>query len=106
VSALIKALKTLTECAVPRSINGLPAEQRQAVRRERSVPLVAALEAWMREERCKLSRHAEVAGAMDDMLKRWASFSRPGCLRCRAREANSNALPLLVERVLFACKGW
>ena len=48
----------------------------EAVRRGRSAPLVAAPEAWMREERYKLSRHAEVAGAMDYMLKRWASFTR------------------------------
>jgi transposase len=30
----------------------------------------------MRAERAKLSRHAEVAKAMDYMLKRWAAFSR------------------------------
>src|SRR5438105_15330557 len=34
------------------------------------------LEDWMRAERAKLSRHAEVAKAMDYMLKRWAAFSR------------------------------
>jgi transposase len=37
---------------------------------------VAELEAWMRMERGKLSRHSDVARAMDDMLKRWAAFSR------------------------------
>ncbi len=42
---------------VERSINGLPADRRFAVRREQAAPLVAALEAWMREERRKLSRH-------------------------------------------------
>jgi transposase len=61
---------------IERTINGLPAEQRLTVRRERSAPLVAALEAWMSEERRKLSRHSEVAGAIDYMLKRWASFTR------------------------------
>jgi transposase len=40
---------------IERAINGLPAEQRMAVRREQSAPLVAELEAWMREERRKLS---------------------------------------------------
>lgn len=54
-------------------INGLLAEQRRAVRRERSAPLVAALETWMREERRKLSRHSDVAGAIDYMLERWTS---------------------------------
>ena len=38
--------------------------------------LVGALEAWMREERRKLSRHSDIAGDIDYMLKRWTSFSR------------------------------
>ena len=61
---------------IERALNGLPAEQRLAGRREHSAPLVAALEAWMREERCKLSRHSDVASAIDYMLKRWTSFAR------------------------------
>jgi hypothetical protein len=70
---------------IERSINGLPAEQRLAVRRDRSPPLVSALEAWMRNERSKLSRHSDVAGAMEYMLKRWTAFTRfledgRGCL--------------------------
>jgi len=61
---------------IERSINGQSAEQRRAIRRERSAPLVADLEAWMREQRAKLSRNNDVAKAMDYMLKRWASFTR------------------------------
>jgi transposase len=61
---------------IERSINGQSAEQRRAIRRERSAPLVADLEAWMREQRAKLSRNNDVAKAMDYMLKRWASFAR------------------------------
>jgi Transposase IS66 family len=38
--------------------------------------LVAALETWMRPERAKLSRHAEVAKAIDYMLTRWPAFAR------------------------------
>jgi hypothetical protein len=44
--------------------------------REHSAPLVAALEAWMRGERRKLSRHSDVAKAIDYMLKRWDAFAR------------------------------
>src|SRR5664279_1846722 len=62
--------------AVERDINGLAAEQRRALRQVRVVPLVGALETWMRAERGKLSRHADVAKAMDYMLKRWAAFTR------------------------------
>lgn len=41
-------------------INGLAAEQRLAVRTERSAPLVADLEAWMLGKRATLSRHVPV----------------------------------------------
>jgi hypothetical protein len=51
-------------------------EKRLAARQERSAALVAALEAWMRAERAKLSRHAAVAKAMDYMLTRWEAFTR------------------------------
>ena len=92
---------------IERSINGLPAEQRLVVRRERSAPLVAALEAWMQEERRKLSRHADVAGAMDYMLKRWASFTRflgDGriCLTNNAAERALRGLALGRKAWLFA----
>jgi transposase len=59
-----------------RTITGMPAEQRRAVRKAHVAPLVASLEAWMREARGKLSRHNEVAKAMDYMLRRWETFSR------------------------------
>jgi transposase len=61
---------------IERSINGLGAEARMAARQEQSVPLVVALETWMRGERAKLSRHNDVAKAMDYMLKRWDAFTR------------------------------
>ena len=61
---------------IEREINGEPAERRLALRRERSAPLVAELEAWMRTERTGLSRHAPVAKAITYMLKRWDSFTR------------------------------
>ena len=51
--------------AIEREINGLTAAERLAVRQERSAPLVRDLESWMRAERNRLSRHADVAKAMD-----------------------------------------
>jgi hypothetical protein len=38
-------------------------------------PLVTELETWMRAARGKLSRDADVAKAMDYMLKRWDAFT-------------------------------
>ena len=61
---------------IERAIRGESAARRLAVRRERSAPLVAELEDWMRTERAGLSRHAAVAKAMDYMLKRWDGFAR------------------------------
>jgi transposase len=62
--------------AIELEINGLTAGERLALRQERSAPLVRDLEDWMRSERARLSRHAEVVKAMDDMLKRWSAFAR------------------------------
>ncbi len=41
---------------IERGINGQSAEQRLRVRKEQSAPLVAALEAWLREQRSRLSK--------------------------------------------------
>jgi hypothetical protein len=62
--------------AAERAINGLPADQRLAVRQQQIASLVADLESWMREQRARMSRHADVAKAMDCMLTRWDAFSR------------------------------
>jgi hypothetical protein len=59
-----------------RPLNGLPVEQRLALRQRHAAPLVGELETWMRRERARLSRHNEVAKAMDYMLKRWPAFTR------------------------------
>ena len=61
---------------IERAINGLDIAARKAARQEQSAPVVADLEVWMRAERASLSRHNEVAKAMDYILKRWAAFTR------------------------------
>lgn len=92
---------------IERDINGLDAEQRLAARAERSVPLVAELEAWMRGERARLSRHAPVAQATDYMLKRWDGFTRflsdgRVCLTNNAAERALRGLALGRKAWLFA----
>jgi transposase len=62
--------------AIERELNGLAADDRRAARQNRIVPLVGELTDWMRAERGRLSRHAEIAKAIDYMLKRWAAFTR------------------------------
>jgi len=61
---------------IEHSINGQSADQRKAVRQAQSAPLVADLEAYMREQRAKLSRGHDLAKAMNYMFKRWGSFTR------------------------------
>ena len=61
---------------IEQAINGQSPERRRAVRQKLCAPLIANLEAWMREQRAKLSRGSDVAKAMDNMLKRWIAFTR------------------------------
>lgn len=93
--------------AIERDINGHSVEERLLARRNRSLLLVADLESWMREQRAKLSRHAEVAKAMDYMLKRWDSFTRfldDGriCLTNNAAERALRGIALGRKSWLFA----
>ncbi len=62
--------------AVERALNGVAEDQRLALRKEHAAPLVGEFEAWMRAERARLSRHNDVAKAMEYMLKRWPAFAR------------------------------
>jgi transposase len=61
---------------IERGINGKGAKERLQVRREQSASLVAALEAWLREQRSRLSNSSSVAKPIDYMLKRWDRFAR------------------------------
>jgi transposase len=90
-----------------RSINGLPPTQRLAMREKEIAPLVEDFEVWMRAERARLSRHAEVAKAMDYMLKRWTAFTRflgDGriCLSNNAAERALRGIALGRKAWLFA----
>ncbi len=89
------------------AINGLPAEQRLTVRQQDVAPLVTELESWMRETRAKLSRHSDLAKAMNYMLTRWEAFSRflgDGriCLTNNAAERALRGIALGRKAWLFA----
>ena len=90
-----------------RSINSLPPAERLAVRAKEIALLVQNFEVWIRAERAKLSRHAEVAKAMDYMLKRWPAFKRfldDGriCLSNNAAERALRGIALGRKAWLFA----
>jgi hypothetical protein len=103
-----EAVKRIDELFdIEREINRKTAQERLAVRAERSAPLLTDLEAWMREERARLSRHAPVAKAMDYMLKRWPGFTRfleDGriCLTNNAAERALRGIALGRKAWLFA----
>jgi transposase len=61
---------------IERTINSASADERLRVRQEQSAPLLAELEAWLREERARLSRSASVIKPIDYLLKRWDGFAR------------------------------
>jgi transposase len=90
--------------AIEREINGLAAEQRLAVRQKSVKPLVDELKAWMLTERARLSRHADLAKAIDYMLKRWPAFTRflddgRVCL-------SNNAAERALRGVAFGRRAW
>ena len=79
---------------IERGINGLAADERLRIRKERSAPVLIELESWLREQRSRMSRSASVAEPIDYMLKRWNRFSRfieDGCI-CLTNNAAERAL--------------
>jgi transposase len=92
---------------IEREINGRSVEERLALRRARVAPLVSDLESWMRKEYAKLSRHSDVAKAMNYMLSRWDTFTRflhDGriCLTNNAAERALRGIALGRKSWLFA----
>jgi transposase len=90
--------------AIERDLIGLPAGERLAQRQLRSAILLAELEAWMRETRAKLSRHADVAKAMDYMLTRWESFAR--FLGDGRVDLSNNAAERALRGIAIGRKAW
>ena len=92
---------------IEREINGLSAEKRLLVRRERSLPLLVELETWLREQRNKLSRSSNVLKPINYMLNRWDGFARfteDGriCMTNNAAERALRGLALGRKAWLFA----
>ena len=71
------ALEQLTHIyEIEREVKELSAEQRLAVRRERTKPLLDALHEWMTLQRRKVPDGSATARALDYSLKRWAALVR------------------------------
>ncbi len=73
----LEAVRRLDELfEIERAINGRSADERHAVRQEKSKPLLDDMHAWLLRERDTLSRSAEVLKPINYMLRRWADFAR------------------------------
>lgn len=91
----------------PASTRCSTSSARSTARWRLSASLVAGLEAWMREHRATLSRHAPVAQTMDYMLRRWDGFTRflddgRVCLSNSAAERALRGIALGRKAWLFA----
>lgn len=91
---------------IERTINRKTVEERLAVRQELSAPLMDELHAWLTAQLAKLSRHHDLAKAINYMLRRWDAFARfltDGriCLTNNAAERALRCLPLGRKAWLF-----
>ena len=87
-----------------REVNGLPAADRLAHRQTVVAPLVADLHAWMLETRGRLSRHNDLAKALDYALKRWEAFT--GFLNDGRVCLTNNAAERALRGVALGRKAW
>ena len=91
---------------IERTINGRSAEDRLAVRQALSAPLMAELQAWLTAQLAKLSRHHDLAKAINYMLRRWDGFrlflaDGRVCLTNNAAERALRCVPLGRKAWLF-----
>jgi len=70
-----EALRRIGELyGIEAGIRGKSVAERLAVRQEKSVPLLTALEGWLREKQKTLSRHSELAKAFAYALNQWGAL--------------------------------
>ena len=61
--------------AIEKDIRGRSPEERRAVRQERSRPIVAELEPWLRAKLALISKKSKLAEAIRYALARWEDFA-------------------------------
>jgi hypothetical protein len=91
---------------IERSINGKSADERLAVRRTLSLPLVEDLQVYMREQAARLSRGHDLVKAINYILKRWPAFTLfledgRACLSNNAAERGLRGIALGRKSWLF-----
>ncbi|PPC72334.1 IS66 family transposase [Pantoea sp. ICBG 985] len=90
--------------AIEAEIRGSPAENRLAVRKARTVPLMQSLYDWIQSRMTKLSRHSDTAKAFAYLLKQWDALN----LYCTNgwAEIDNNIAENALRGVAFGRKNW
>jgi hypothetical protein len=93
--------------AIERGIRGQPAHERQAVRRERSEPLVHDLRTWLDAQLGRVSQGSALAAAIRYGLRHWEGLCRfldDGTLELDTNSVEREIRPIVVTRkaALFA----
>jgi transposase len=93
--------------AVEKDIHGRSPDERRAVRRERSHPIVAELEPWLRAKLSLISKKSKLAEAIRYALARWEGLSRfldDGRIEIDSNTVERSIRPLALNRknALFA----
>ena len=93
--------------AIERGIRGRPAEERQAVRQERSAPLVRDLRVWLDAQLGRVSQGSALAAAIRYGLRHWEGLCRfldDGTLELDTNSVEREIRPIVVTRkaALFA----
>ncbi|WP_210509883.1 IS66 family transposase, partial [Pantoea ananatis] len=90
--------------AIEAEIRGSPAEERQAAREARSIPLMQSLYDWVQQQMTILSRHSDTAKAFTYLLKQWDALN----LYCRNgwAEMDNNIAENALRGVALGRKNW
>ncbi|MGC2135612.1 MAG: IS66 family transposase [Xanthobacteraceae bacterium] len=93
--------------AVEKDIRGRNADERRAMRQDRSRPIVDELEPWLRAKLALISQKTKLAEAIRYALSRWDGLSRfldDGCIEIDSNVVERTIRPIALNRknVLFA----
>lgn len=94
-------------CAVEKDVRGRSPEERRAVRQERSQPVLAELEPWLRAKLALISQKSKLAEGIRYALSRWEGLNRfleDGRIEIDSDTVERSIRPLALNRknALFA----
>ncbi len=93
--------------AIEKDIRGRSADERRAIRQEKSRPIVADLEPWLRAKLALISQKTKLAEAIRYALSRWDGLTRflnNGCIEIDSNVVERSIRPIALNRknALFA----